>query len=158
MKYGYARVSTTDQNPDLQLDALKAAGCECLFIDRASGATTKRPELARLLSAVSEGDQVIVWKLDRFARSLSDMLKLANELREAGADLVSLNDPIDTTSAMGRFTFQLMGALAELERSVIQERTNAGLAAARSRACGAQGASSASAKARRAASAGEAPA
>lgn len=133
MIYGYARVSTTDQNPDLQLDALKAAGCARVFVDKASGASTKRPELEKLLSRVSAGDQLTVWKLDRFARSLSDMLRLANELGEKGVDLVSLNDPIDTTSAMGRFVFQLTGAFAELERSIIQERTNAGLASARAR-------------------------
>lgn len=133
MIFGYARVSTTDQNPDLQLDALKAAGCEEMFVDKASGASMKRPELARLMAAVQAGDRVTVWKLDRFARSLSDMLKLANELGEKNVDLVSLNDPVDTTSAMGRFVFQLTGAFAELERSIIQERTNAGLASARAR-------------------------
>ncbi|MEM7676154.1 MAG: recombinase family protein [Myxococcota bacterium] len=133
MIYGYARVSTTDQNPDLQLDALKAAGCERVFVDKASGASAKRPELNKLMGTVKAGDQVTVWKLDRFARSLSDMLRLANDLGEREVDLVSLNDPVDTTSAMGRFIFQLTGAFAELERSMIQERTNAGLASARAR-------------------------
>ena len=133
MNYGYARVSTLDQNPDLQLDALNAAGCGAVFVDRASGTTTKRPELARLIAAVGEGDSVTVWKLDRFARSLSDLLKLARELESKGGHLVSLNDPVDTTSAYGRFTFQLLGALAELEAGIIRERTAAGLTAAKAR-------------------------
>lgn len=133
MKYGYARVSTLDQNPDMQTAALDTAGCEAVFVDRASGTNTNRPELARLLDKVAKGDTVTVWKLDRFARSLSDLLKLARELDERGVDLVSLNDPIDTTSAYGRFTFQLLGALAELEAGIVRERTAAGLTAAKAR-------------------------
>lgn len=117
----------------MQTAALDAAGCEAVFVDRASGTTTKRPELARLLDKVAKGDTVTVWKLDRFARSLSDLLKLARELDERGVDLVSLNDPIDTTSAYGRFTFQLLGALAELEAGIVRERTAAGLTAAKAR-------------------------
>ena len=93
----------------------------------------KRPELARLLDAIGEGDTLTVWKLDRLARSLSDLLKLAADLDAKGVNLVSLNDPVDTTSAMGRFTFQLLGSLAELERSIIRERTAAGLDAAKAR-------------------------
>ena len=133
MIYGYARVSTLDQNPDLQLHALHDAGCDEVLVEHASGGSSQRPVLARLMASLGEGDTLTVWKLDRLARSLTDLLRLSGELEAKGAHLVSLNDPIDTTSAYGRFTFQLLGALAELERGIVRERTAAGLEAAKRR-------------------------
>ena len=133
MTFGYARVSTREQNPALQLDALREAGCERIFQETASGARTERPELARLLEQVREGDVVVVWKLDRLGRSLGHLVALVGELMERGVGLVSLRDPVDTTSAQGRLVFNLFASLAEFERDLIRERTRAGLEAARAR-------------------------
>ncbi|MEL6148910.1 MAG: recombinase family protein [Chloroflexota bacterium] len=133
MKIGYARVSTTDQDLNLQLDALNAAGCERIYHEKISGANKNRPQLRQLLDHLREGDEIIVWKLDRLARSLTDLVSLVTEIQEKGASFHSLQDQIDTSSAHGKFTFHLFAALAEFERDIIRERTKAGLAAARAR-------------------------
>ena len=130
---GYARVSTVDQDPALQLDALTGAGCARLYVEHASGAVTTRPELDRLLAAVLPGDTLVVWKLDRLGRSLSHLLATITDLADRGVGFRSLTEGIDTTTAAGRMVFSIFGALAEFERSLIQERTLAGLAAARAR-------------------------
>ncbi|MCW5223657.1 recombinase family protein (plasmid) [Verminephrobacter aporrectodeae subsp. tuberculatae] len=133
MKIGYARVSTRDQNPALQVDALKAAGCERIYQDVASGAKTARPALDELLGQLRAGDVLVIWKLDRMGRSLKHLVELVGNLMERKVGLLSLNDPIDTTSAQGRFVFNLFATLAEFERELIRERTQAGLTAARAR-------------------------
>jgi DNA invertase Pin-like site-specific DNA recombinase len=130
MKIGYARVSTDDQNPNLQIDALKAAGCERVFIDKASGASSKRAELAKCLKALGKGDSLAVWKLDRLGRSLHDLIGLLDGLKVQGVAFQSLTEAIDTATPTGRAMWQMVGILAELERSLIQERTKAGRAAA----------------------------
>jgi DNA invertase Pin-like site-specific DNA recombinase len=133
MKIGYARVSTKDQNVDLQLDALKQAGCERIYQEVASGAKTARPELDRLLVDIHAGDTIVIWKLDRLGRSLKHLVELMGKLVERKIGLLSLNDPVDTTNAQGRLVFNLSASLAEFERELIQERTHAGLSAARAR-------------------------
>jgi len=133
MKIGYCRVSTDDQNPDLQLAALKRAGCKQIFTDRATGAHVKRPQLAKCLAAVQSGDTLIVWKLDRLGRSLRDLIALLDDLKARGVAFRSLTESIDTTTPTGRAMWQMVGILAELERSLIQERTKAGRAAAQAR-------------------------
>jgi DNA invertase Pin-like site-specific DNA recombinase len=133
MRIGYARVSTADQSLDLQRDALLAAGCERIYAETVSGARIDRPELARALDGLRRGDALVVWKLDRLGRSLKDLVALVEAIGAKGAGLVSLSDPIDTTSAQGRLVFSIFAALAEFERSLIVERTRAGLAAARAR-------------------------
>ncbi|MVM33722.1 resolvase [Spirosoma sp. HMF4905] len=133
MKIGYARVSTQDQNLSLQLDALKASGCEKIFQEKASGAKVERTELQKLLEHVREGDTVVIWKLDRLGRSLPHLVELVSTLESRGIGLISLNDPIDTTTAQGRLVFRIFASLAEFEREVIKERTQAGLASARRR-------------------------
>ncbi len=133
MKIGYARVSTQDQDLALQLDALQAAGCNRIYKEKKTGATRERPELQKLLGQLREGDIVVIWKLDRLARSLKDLVSLVNEIQEKGGALHSLNDQIDTTTPHGKFTFHVFAALAEFERDIIRERTKAGLAAARAR-------------------------
>ncbi|MCB1067654.1 MAG: recombinase family protein [Simkania sp.] len=133
MKFGYARVSTHDQNLDLQIDALRKKGCEKIFHETVSGAKADRIELKKLLGEVRKGDVIMIWKLDRLARSLKDFLTITNELMEKGANLKSLNDPIDTTSSQGRLIFNIFASLAEFERDLIIERTQAGLSAARAR-------------------------
>ncbi|MBV6890022.1 recombinase family protein [Xanthomonas campestris pv. spermacoces] len=133
MKIGYARVSTREQNPALQVDSLKAAGCERIYQDVASGAKTARPALDELLGQLRGGDVLVIWKLDRMGRSLKHLVELVGSLMERKVGLLSLNDPIDTTSAQGRFVFNLFATLAEFERELIRERTQAGLTAARAR-------------------------
>ena len=133
MRIGYARVSSDDQNLDLQKDALKAAGCEKIFEDRTSGARALRPGLILLLEVARQDDIVIVWRLDRLGRSLKDLIDLVNTLDDQGVGLTSLQEKIDTTSAGGKLIFHIFGALAEFERSLIRERTYAGLNAARAR-------------------------
>lgn len=131
MKLGYARVSTTDQSPQLQIDALTGAGCERLFTEQASGAQRDRPELKAALEFARRGDLLVVWKLDRLARSLSQLLATSELLEQKGVGLVSLTEQIDTSTPGGRLVFQLFGALAEFERSLLRERTQARLAAAK---------------------------
>lgn len=134
MRVGYARVSTTDQSPELQLDALQRAGCEKIFTERASGAKVDRPELARVLDDVlRKGDVLVVWKLDRLARSLKKLITTAEELEGRGIGLVSLTESIDTTTPGGVLVFHVFGAIAQFERALIRERTAAGLAEARRR-------------------------
>ncbi|HGC3763188.1 TPA: recombinase family protein [Escherichia coli] len=131
MQIGYIRVSTNDQNTDLQRNALNCAGCELIFEDKISGTKSARPGLKKLLRTLSEGDTLVVWKLDRLGRSMKHIITLIEELREKGVNFRSLTDSIDTSTPMGRFFFHVMGALAEMERELIVERTLAGLAAAR---------------------------
>ena len=133
MNIGYARVSTRDQNLELQLDALNKAGCETIFQEKASGATKARPELDRMLAGLRPGDTVYIYKLDRLGRSLKHLLDMVAELEFRGVGLVSLTDAINTTSAQGRLVFNLFASLAEFERELIRERTHAGLASARAR-------------------------
>jgi DNA invertase Pin-like site-specific DNA recombinase len=133
MKIGYIRVSTQEQNETLQVDALKNVGCEKFFTDKGSGAKFERKGLEQLKAFVRSGDTVIVWKLDRLGRSLKDLIFTLNVLKERGVDFLSLTEKIDTTTPGGKLIFHLMGALAEFERDLIRERTNAGLSAARAR-------------------------
>ena len=133
MLIGYARVSTDDQHLDLQRDALNQAGCVRLFEDTASGIKAERRGLAALLTVLRPGDTVIVWRLDRLGRSLKDLIQLVEKLDTIDVGLRSLQENIDTTSAGGKLVFHLFGALAEFERNLINERTRAGLAAARAR-------------------------
>lgn len=133
MHFAYARVSTEDQNLDLQLDALKAAGCEKIFREKLSGAKTDRPELQKLLDQVREGDTVTVWKLDRLGRSMKHLVETVTSLGEKNVGFKSLKESIDTTTATGKLIFHIFAALAEFERGMLQERTNAGLAASRER-------------------------
>jgi DNA invertase Pin-like site-specific DNA recombinase len=133
MIIGYARCSNDDQNLDLQLDALRAAGCEFVFEEYASGARQDRPQLAEMLKYIRKGDQVVVWKLDRLGRTMRQLVTLVADFRERGIDFRSLTDGIDTSTPVGRFTFHILGALAEMERDLIRERTLAGLKSARAR-------------------------
>ena len=133
MKIGYARVSTREQNLDLQLDELKQAGCEKIYQEKMSGSFKERPQLDEMLRAIRTGDTLVVWKLDRLGRSLKHLIDLTNELAENKISLLSLHDPVDTTTPQGRLVFNLFACLAEFEREVNRERTLAGLAAARSR-------------------------
>jgi DNA invertase Pin-like site-specific DNA recombinase len=135
MLFGYARVSGDDQNLDLQRDALTKAGCDRIFEDRASGARDGRPGLTDALSHLRAGDCLAVWKLDRLGRTLRGLIDFIEELRRRGIDFRTLDgtSQIDTSTAQGRFFFHVMAALAEMERELIRERTNAGLAAARAR-------------------------
>ena len=133
MKIGYVRVSTKEQSFDLQLDALQKAGCEKTYREVASGARAERPVLKQLLENLRRGDVLVIWKLDRLGRSLKHLVELINDLREREIGLQSLNDPIDTTTAQGRLSFNLFASLAEFERDLIRERTRAGLSSARAR-------------------------
>jgi DNA invertase Pin-like site-specific DNA recombinase len=134
-RYGYGRVSTAEQNADLQRDALHAAGVDAarVFIDTASGALSSRPRLDELLALLRPGDTVVVWRLDRLGRSLAHLVATVTELGERGVGFVSLTEAIDTTTPAGRLLFGIMASLAQFERDLIQERTHAGLAAARAR-------------------------
>ena len=134
MRIGYGRVSTRDQNPDAQRDALAAANCEQVFIDKASGKLARRLELDKaLLVARRAGDQFVVTKLDRLGRSLEHLIELSIQLQERGVDLVVLDQGIDTSTAIGRMFFQILGAIAEFEHALMSERTLDGLTAARAR-------------------------
>src|SRR5437764_6988199 len=133
MRIGYARVSTLDQNLDLQEDALKAAGCEKIYTDKAGGTRAERPGLERALADLRPGDQLVVWKLDRLGRSLKHLIETVNDLRDRGVGFQSVQEAIDTTTSGGKLIFHVFGALAEFERDLIRERTRAGLQAARAR-------------------------
>ncbi|WP_298045181.1 recombinase family protein [uncultured Citricoccus sp.] len=134
MRIGYGRVSTRDQHPEAQHDALVAAGCEQVFLDTASGTLARRPELDKaLLSANRPGDQLVVTKLDRLGRSLENLIDLSKTLQDRGVDLVVLDQGIDTSTALGRMFFQIIGSIAEFEHALMSERTRDGLAAARAR-------------------------
>ncbi len=133
MDIGYARVSTGEQTLDLQLDALTKAGCGKVFTETASGAKADRVVLAEVLTYARAGDTVVVWRLDRLGRSLQHLIETVTTLRERGIGFRSLTEQIDTTTPGGKLVFHVFGALAEFERDLIRERTNAGLAAARAR-------------------------
>ena len=133
MLIGYARVSTQDQNLDLQLDALKQAGCELLFTDTLSGAKAERPGLKDTLSHLRRDDTLVVWKLDRLGRTTKGLIDLVEQLKERRIGFKSLQDNIDTSTPMGQFFFVVFSAIAELERSMIRERSKAGLLAAKAR-------------------------
>lgn len=131
---GYARVSTREQETDLQLDALTRHGCSVIFEEKASGASQRgRPELARCLQSLGRGDVLVVYKIDRVARSLFDLLDILLRLEKVGATIKSVTEPLDTTNSMGVFVVQILGAVAQLERSMIRERSIAGQIAARER-------------------------
>lgn len=133
MQIGYARVSTDDQTLDLQLDALRRAGCRKIFRDTASGAQTVRPGLDQTFDHLREGDTLVVWKLDRLGRTLRQLIELVTRLSDQRIGFKSLTEQIDTTSPNGKLIFHIFGALAEFERDLIRERTKAGLDAARAR-------------------------
>jgi DNA invertase Pin-like site-specific DNA recombinase len=133
MFIGYARVSTDDQNLDLQRDALEKAGCEQIYTDRVSGTKAERKGLTEALSHLRKGDTLVVWRLDRLGRSLRHLIDNVTALQERGIGFKSLQESIDTTTSGGKLVFHIFGALAEFEREIIRERTNAGLSAARSR-------------------------
>ena len=131
MLLAYARVSTRDQDTTLQEEALKKAGAERLFVEKASGAKEDRPELKRMLDLAREGNTIMVWRLDRLARSIRHLIEIAADLQKRGIQLRSLSDNIDTSSASGKLHFHMLSALAQFERRLIQERVSAGLASAR---------------------------
>lgn len=133
MKVGYIRTSKKDQNPDLQRRELEAFGCERFFEEQISSRKAERPELLAALDYCREGDALVVWKLDRFGRSLKELIELVNGLNERGVEFVSLRESLDTTTPGGKLVFHVFGAVAEFERDVIRERTFAGLEAARTR-------------------------
>src|SRR3974390_3436835 len=134
MQVGYCRVSTDEQTTALQVDALKAAGCERIFEDKGiSGAVAKRPQLDRCLKALKAGDVLVIWKLDRLGRSLHHLLDVAEDLKSRGIGFKSITEAIDTTTPQGTLIFQIMGALAQFERTLIAERTAAGRASAKQR-------------------------
>lgn len=129
MKIGYARVSTKDQSFDLQVDALRKAECKKIYKEIVSGARAERQVLNDLLQNIRSGDVLVIWKLDRLGRSLKHLIELVNSLLEKNVGLQSINDPIDTTTAQGRLIFNIFASLAEFERDLIRERTQAGLSA-----------------------------
>ena len=133
MIIGYARVSTQDQHPELQLDALNGAGCEQIYQEKVTGKQRERPELTQCLRTLRKGDTLVVWRMDRLARSLKDLVGIIEELHQREIGFKSLNEAIDTTSASGKLIFHIFGALAEFEHALIIERTKAGLTAARAR-------------------------
>lgn len=133
MLVGYARISTTDQNLDLQIDALRKAGCDAIHRDAVSGTKTQRPGLDKALSYLREGDTLVVWRLDRLGRSLRHLIDLATDLERRKVGLRSLQESIDTSTAGGKLIFHVFGALAQFERELNRERTIAGLASARAR-------------------------
>lgn len=133
MRIGVARVSTRDQHPEAQEDALQAAGCQKVFTDKASGKLARRPELDKALLVLREGDQLVVTKLDRLGRSLEHLIQLSKQLQAQGVALVVLDQGIDTSTAVGRMFFQILGAIAEFEHALMSERTMDGLEAARAR-------------------------
>lgn len=132
-RIGYARVSTDDQNLDLQRDALHLAGAQSIYEEMASGKDGERPELGHCLKALRTGDTLVVWRLDRLGRSLPDLVRIVAELEEKGIGFESITEKIETGSAAGKLVFHVFAALAEFERNLIRERTRAGLAAARAR-------------------------
>ena len=133
MRIGYARVSTADQTLSMQLDALRAAGCERVYQETASGKQADRPELSQALKALRPGDTLMVWRLDRLGRSLPHLIQTVASIEAQGASFESITEKIDTHSATGRLVFHVFSALAEFERNLISERTREGLQAARRR-------------------------
>ncbi|MEM9887238.1 MAG: recombinase family protein [Bacteroidota bacterium] len=133
MKFGYARVSTKQQELHLQTDALEKAGCDEIFEEKITGTTKERPKLQALLTQLRKDDVVVIYKLDRLSRSLKDLISIVEQIQKKGANFHSLTDNIETSSPTGKLTFHLFAALAEFERSIISQRTKAGLEAARAR-------------------------
>ncbi|WP_030975103.1 recombinase family protein [Streptomyces sp. NRRL S-1824] len=133
MRIGYGRVSTRDQNPEAQEDALTAAGCDRIFVDKLSGKLASRPELDKALMTARDGDQFVITKLDRLGRSLKNLIGLSEQLQAQGVGLVVLDQGIDTSTPVGRMFFHILGAIAEFEHSLMVERTKEGLEAARAR-------------------------
>jgi DNA invertase Pin-like site-specific DNA recombinase len=133
MKIGYARVSTEEQTTDPQIDALYGHGCETIYSENASGKNADRHELENCLKALRPGDTLTVWRLDRLGRNLADLIRIVNDLEARGIGFASLTENIDTTTPAGKLVFHVFGALAEFERNLIRERTQAGLKAARAR-------------------------
>ncbi|MDI1352724.1 MAG: recombinase family protein [bacterium] len=133
MLIGYARVSTDDQNLNLQHDELKNEGCEKIYDDKISGSKIDRPGLASAIEFARQGDVIVVWRLDRLSRSLKDLIEVVASLESKGIGLKSIHESVDTTSSSGKLIFHIFGALAEFERNLIRERTHAGLNAARAR-------------------------
>lgn len=133
MIFGYARVSTQDQNLDMQLDALKQYGCDQIFQEKMTGKKKDRPQLDEMLKMLRTGDKVVIYKLDRISRSTKHLIELSEHFESAGVQFVSLQDSIDTSTPMGRFFFRVMASIAELERDIISERTKDGLKSARAR-------------------------
>ena len=131
MLVGYAQVSSTGQNLDTQIEILKNAGCEKIFLDKRSGTTSSRPQLDQCLDYIREGDTLIVWKLDRLGRSLQHLLSLAEEFKERGIEFKSLTEGLETVTPAGKMIFQVMGAMAEFERNLINERIQAGIKTAK---------------------------
>lgn len=131
MKFGYARISTQDQDTQAQVAALKSAECKSIFQEQASGGRWDRPELHRLLGQLRNGDTVVVWKLDRLSRSLKDLLTILEKIEDAGATFLSLTESIDTSTPAGRMMMQIVGSFAEFERAMLRERTKSGLETAR---------------------------
>ncbi|UHG93669.1 recombinase family protein [Spirosoma oryzicola] len=131
MRIGYARVSTFDQNLDLQLNALQNVGCEKIFQEKVSGTSKERPQLQMMIAHLRSGDEVVVWKLDRLGRSLTHLIELVNQFSDKGVSFSSVNDKIDTSTSSGKLIFHLFCSLAEYERNIIRERTMAGLEVAR---------------------------
>ncbi|PFS40739.1 resolvase [Bacillus thuringiensis] len=133
MIFGYARVSTEEQNLDMQIDALQQYGVERLYQEKMTGIKKERPQLEELLKVLRKGDKIVVYKLDRISRSTKHLIELSEKLKELGVDFISIHDNIDTSNAMGKFFFRMMASIAELERDIISERTKTGLNAARAR-------------------------
>lgn len=133
MRIGYGRVSTSDQHPESQRDALAAANCDQVFVDKLSGKLASRPELDKALVAVREGDHLVITKLDRLGRSLRNLMDIGDDLRQRGVQLVVLDQGIDTSTPVGQMFFHILGAIAEFEHALMTERTKQGLAAARAR-------------------------
>lgn len=133
MIFGYARVSTQDQNLELQIDALTKYGCERIFQEKMTGTRKDRPQLEEMFKLLREGDKVVIYKLDRISRSTKHLIEISEHFELIGVHFVSIQDSIDTTTAMGRFFFRVMASIAELERDIISERTKSGLQSARAR-------------------------
>ena len=133
MKIGYARVSTDEQSDNAQIDALEAAGCERIYREKYSGRSKSRPELERMIDVLRMGDVVVVQRLDRLGRSLKDLIELLDNFKAEKVQFISLNENIDTTTAVGELAFHMIGSIAQFERRLISERTKAGLDAARAR-------------------------
>ncbi len=133
MLIGYARVSTQEQNLDLQLDALKKFGCKKIYADKISGSKIERPEFSNMFTHTREGDTIVVWRLDRLSRSLSDLITTITGFGNMNIGFISLSENIDTTTASGKLIFHIFASFAEFERNIIRERTKAGLEAARAR-------------------------
>ena len=132
MIFGYARVSTEEQNLDMQVDALTQYAVEKIYKEKLTGTRKNRPQLEELLKVLRNGDKIVVYKLDRISRSTKHLIELSELFNDLGVDFVSINDSIDTSTAMGKFFFRTMASIAEFERDIISERTKSGLQAARS--------------------------